>query len=40
MESFELDWLNTYHAVVYNDLYDKLDFETAQWLKNATRPIS
>ena len=35
----EKDWINTYHAKVYEKLSPNLDKEVAFWLKEKTRPI-
>jgi len=36
----ERDWINTYHARVWQCLEAKVDAETRDWLKQATQPIS
>jgi Xaa-Pro aminopeptidase len=36
----ERDWINTYHARVWQCLEAKVDAETRGWLKQATQPIS
>jgi len=36
----ERDWINTYHARVWQCLEAKVDAETRGWLKEATQPIS
>ena len=35
----EIDWLNTYHAEVYNKLAPHLNDEERVWLQEATRPL-
>ncbi|MDA3790645.1 MAG: aminopeptidase P family protein [Desulfobacula sp.] len=35
----EKDWINTYHAKVYEKLSPSLDKDVASWLKKKTRPI-
>ncbi|MEG1875047.1 MAG: aminopeptidase P family protein [Angelakisella sp.] len=35
----ELEWLNSYHAMVYDAIADLLTAEEQRWLKNATRPL-
>lgn len=35
----ERDWLNSYHARVYETLHTRLDDATAAWLKDATAPV-
>ena len=36
----ERDWIDTYHARVWECLEAKLDADTRAWLKEATQPIS
>jgi Xaa-Pro aminopeptidase len=36
----ERDWINTYHARVWQCLEAKVDADTRDWLKQATQPIS
>jgi Xaa-Pro aminopeptidase len=36
----ERDWLNTYHARIYETLSSRLDDETRDWLEKATSPLS
>lgn len=40
MSQEQIDWLNDYHARVYEDLKDLLDKPTAAWLKEKTAPVS
>lgn len=40
MTDAELDWLNGYHAMVYDRLSPLLQPEEVAWLKEKTRPIS
>ncbi len=35
----EIDWLNDYHAMVYDKLKDHLTAEEVAWLKQKTKPI-
>ena len=35
----EIDWLNTYHAEVYNKLAPHINDEERVWLQEATRPL-
>lgn len=35
----EIDWINTYHATVYDTLSPTLEPDTAAWLREKTRPI-
>lgn len=35
----EIDWLNTYHAEIYNKLAPHLNDEERVWLQEATRPL-
>lgn len=35
----EVEWLNSYHAMVYEKLSPYLDEEEKNWLKDATKPI-
>ena len=35
----ELDWINKYHAKVYEKLSSKLKLDQRTWLKNATLPV-
>lgn len=35
----EIDWINHYHAIVYECLSPYLDADECQWLKEATRPV-
>ena len=35
----EKDWINAYHAMVYEKLSPRLDQDVALWLKEKTRPI-
>ena len=35
----ELDWINKYHAKVYEKLSSKLELDQRTWLKNATLPV-
>ena len=35
----EISWLNDYHQMVYEKLYQHLDDEEKTWLRNATKPI-
>ncbi|MDX2347443.1 MAG: M24 family metallopeptidase C-terminal domain-containing protein [Nitrospirota bacterium] len=36
----ERDWIDTYHARVWQCVEAKLDADTRAWLKEATQPIS
>jgi len=36
----ERDWIDTYHARVWQALEAKVDAETREWLKQATKPLS
>ncbi len=40
MSDTELDWLNSYHAQVYDKIADLVDADTREWLKEATAPIA
>lgn len=40
MTQEELDWLNRYHAEVYEKIAPRLDAHTAAWLKEQTAPIT
>jgi len=35
----EKDWINTYHARVYETLSPHMDQDVAVWLKEKTRPV-
>jgi Xaa-Pro aminopeptidase len=35
----ERDWLNSYHACIYETLSPLLDRDSASWLRAATAPI-
>ena len=39
LSAAEIDWLNHYHAQVFEKLSPHLDAETAAWLETKTRPI-
>ncbi|WP_259780674.1 aminopeptidase P family protein [Aestuariispira ectoiniformans] len=39
MTGQELDWLNTYHARVHDEIGPLVDDKTRQWLEAVTRPI-
>ena len=39
LDAAELDWLNSYHRSVIEDLDDLIDSETADWLREAAAPI-
>ncbi|SUO03251.1 X-Pro aminopeptidase [Faecalicoccus pleomorphus] len=39
MTQDEIEWLNAYHAQVYDTLYPYLNDEEKDWLKNATRAL-
>ncbi|MEO1066860.1 MAG: M24 family metallopeptidase C-terminal domain-containing protein [Pseudomonadota bacterium] len=40
MDAEELDWLNAYHAEVFEKLASRLTGEDLAWLKAATAPIA
>lgn len=40
LNDIELNWLNEYHATVYEKLASLVDSETKAWLKKATAPIA
>ena len=35
----DINWLNNYHAEVYETLSPELNDEEREWLRQATRPI-
>ena len=35
----EVNWINKYHAKVYEKLSSKLKLDQRTWLKNATHPV-
>ena len=39
LTEYEIDWINSYHAVVRNTLAPLLSEEVACWLKQATAKI-
>jgi Xaa-Pro aminopeptidase len=39
LEQTQIDWLNAYHSMVYEQLSPKLSTEEAEWLKKATQAI-
>ncbi len=40
LDDIELNWLNEYHATVYEKLASLVDSETKAWLEKATAPIA
>ena len=40
LDTGEVDWINTYHAVVYRALAPHLDKDRAQWLADQTCELS
>jgi Xaa-Pro aminopeptidase len=36
----EIDWLNSYHALVRKEIGPQLDAETRNWLETATAPVN
>lgn len=40
LDKSEIDWINTYHALIYKTYKDTLDAQTGQWLKSKTQAIS
>jgi len=39
LSKLERDWIDTYHAHVWQCLEEKVDGETRTWLEQATRPM-
>ncbi len=39
LSSFERQWINDYHAYVFEKLSPSLDSEASEWLKKATAPL-
>jgi Xaa-Pro aminopeptidase len=39
LNSDEKEWLNSYHATVYEKLNEHLNTEEKKWLKNQTRLV-